>query len=145
MGKFRKSDELLYWRFFLLLYMAGFAAGIIFVNLAWKYRTRELEALTLFSLQGSSEIRTEGYLWYLVRERGGMLLAAHALGVTVLGSYAVIAGLLWTGFLGGNAGRHRCPAAWNERPRRAGGGFCAADIPVSSGGTFLPGNGVPDV
>lgn len=101
MGKFRKSDELLYWRFFLLLYMAGFAAGIIFVNLAWKYRTRELEALTLFSLQGSSEIRTEGYLWYLVRERGGMLLAAHALGVTVLGSYAVIAGLLWTGFLGG--------------------------------------------
>lgn len=101
MGKFRKSDELLYWRFFLLLYLAGFAAGILFVNLAWKYRTGDLEALTLFSIQGGTEIRTDGYLWYLVRERGGILLAAHALGITVLGSYAVIAGLLWTGFLGG--------------------------------------------
>ena len=71
MGKFRKSEELRYWRFFLMLYLAAFAAGILFVNLVWKYRTRDLEALTLFSIQGGGQIRLEGYLWYLAKKRGG--------------------------------------------------------------------------
>ena len=101
MGKFRKSEELLYWRFFLLLYLAGFAAGILFVNLAWRYRTGDLETLTLFTLQGSGTLRMEGYLWYLTKKRGGTLLVLHALGITVLGKLAIAAGLLWSGFLGG--------------------------------------------
>lgn len=100
MGK-RKSEELLYWRFFLLLYLAGFAAGILFVNLAWRYRTGDLETLTLFTLQGSGTLRMEGYLWYLTKKRGGTLLVLHALGITVLGKLAIAAGLLWSGFLGG--------------------------------------------
>ena len=101
MGKFRKSEEPLYWRFFLLLYLAGFAAGILFVNLAWRYRTGDLETLTLFTLQGSGTLRMEGYLWYLTKKRGGTLLVLHALGITVLGKLAIAAGLLWSGFLGG--------------------------------------------
>ena len=31
MGKFRKSEQLAYWRFFLLLFLAGFVLGIVFV------------------------------------------------------------------------------------------------------------------
>lgn len=101
MGTFRKSEELRYWRFFLLLYLAAFAAGILFVNLVWKYRARDLEALTLFSIQGGTQIRLEGYLWYLAKKRGGGLLILHALGITILGSYAAAVSLLWMGFLGG--------------------------------------------
>ena len=101
MEKFRKSEDLLYWRFFLLLYLAGFAAGIVFANLAWPYRSHDLDALTAFQMRGEVEVRGTGYLWYLARKRCGLLLPAHVLGLTVLGSYAVMAGLLWTGFLGG--------------------------------------------
>ena len=101
MGKFRKSDDLLYWRFFLILYLTGFAVGIVFTNLAWEYRPGDLDALTVFSLQEGLRIRGSGYLWYLTRKRCGSLLLPALLGFTVLGSYAVIAGLLWVGFLGG--------------------------------------------
>ena len=70
MGKFRKSDDLLYWRFFLILYLTGFAVGIVFTNLAWEYRPGDLDALTVFSLQEGVRIRGSGYLWYLTRRNG---------------------------------------------------------------------------
>ena len=75
--------------------------GIVFTNLAWEYRPGDLDALTVFSLQEGVRIRGSGYLWYLTRKRCGSLLLPALLGFTVLGSYAVIAGLLWVGFLGG--------------------------------------------
>ena len=49
MGKFRKSEQLAYWRFFLLILLAGFVLGIIFVNLVWRYRTQDIDTLSLFS------------------------------------------------------------------------------------------------
>ena len=103
MGKFRKSEQLAYWRFFLLLFLAGFVLGIIFVNLVWRYRTQDIDTLSLFSTgEGVSvQVHTSGYLWYLVQKRMGMLGVYHLVGVTVLGTVLVIAGLLWMGFLSG--------------------------------------------
>ena len=103
MGKFRRSEQLSYWRFFLLLFLAGFVLGIIFVNLVWQFRTQDIETLSLFSSGEGNEIYAPlpGYLWYLVQKRMGMLVIYHLAGITILGFFLVVAGLLWTGFLAG--------------------------------------------
>lgn len=103
MGKFQKSGQQAYWRFFLLLFLAGFVTGIIFVNLVWRFRTQDIETLSLFSTGEAYEAAAPlpGYLWYLMQKRLGILLVWHLAGITVLGIYLVAAGLLWTGFLGG--------------------------------------------
>lgn len=90
-----------YWKFFLLLYLAGFGAGIVFTNLVWKYRLQDLEALTAFRFQTNLDTAGTGYLWYLIRKRCGSLLVWHVLGLTAAGSYAAAAGAVWAGFLGG--------------------------------------------
>lgn len=85
----------------MILYLAGFALGIIFVNLVWEHRSRDLEALTVFRIQGDPGVRGSGYLCYLIRRRLGVMLLYPLPGLTALGGYLVLAGLLWTGFLGG--------------------------------------------
>ena len=103
MEKFRKTEQLSYWRFFLLVFLGGFVLGILFVNMVWNCRTQDIDTLSLFSAGegGSLQIRTRGYLWYLVQKRTGILWLYHFAGITRLGTAAVIAGLLWLGFLSG--------------------------------------------
>ena len=103
MGKFRKSEQLAYWRFFLLLFLAGFVLGIVFVNLVWRFRTQDIETLSLFSSGegGRTAAPLPGYLWYLTQKRMGIMLVWHLTGITILGTFLVAAGLLWTGFLCG--------------------------------------------
>ena len=104
MSKFRKLEQLGYWRFFLLLFLAGFILGILFVNLVWNFRTQDIDTLSLFSVGEGVGIRIPagGYLWYLMQRRMGIAVIYHLLGITVLGTVVVIAGLLWIGFLSGS-------------------------------------------
>ena len=92
-----------YWRAFFLFLLLGFGLGIVFANLSWRYREEEGGLFSLALLEGIGEQHPDfwNYFRYLIRQRAGIGVVYGGLGMTVLGVPAVMAGLLWLGFLGG--------------------------------------------
>lgn len=88
---------------FLFLLLAGFLAGIVFANLAWRFQNGALTGLNLLNAASwvTVEGRPENYLRYLAGVRLKVPLFLMALGFTTCGTIAVCLALVWYGFLGG--------------------------------------------
>ena len=103
MKQWTKSENSLYWRLFLFLYLGGFILGIIFCNLTWRYHIRDVESLREGVVLEKFETGVEKgkFFEYLLFARAGMPLLLIFLGITILGTIAVAVLLLWYGFLAG--------------------------------------------
>lgn len=88
---------------FLLLFLGGFLAGILFANLGWNLRAEAADGLWALDLYDISknEISAAQSFFYLFRVRMKMPLLLWLLGMTDLGIAAASLFLLWSGFLGG--------------------------------------------
>lgn len=103
MKKIIRREFIPYWKFFVLLFLAGFVLGTVFVNVAYRNRGQDVAALQLFSLEtvGNGTLDYEKYFFFLLPGRLGGMAAVQVIGATVLGPALVIAGLLAQGFLCG--------------------------------------------
>lgn len=88
-------------RLFLLLYLAGFAAGILTANLFIKKIGGQTSLLSIY-LGASPDWSGNLLFGELFFRRGGFFFVGAVCGVTILGIVFTAGGLLWAGFLGGN-------------------------------------------
>lgn len=88
---------------FVLYYMLGFFAGIMYANLLAKDYIASMGILNEFFLNqySADEINTAEYLWYVTRIRVFPVLLLGAFGCSNVRKGAVAAFLLWTGFSSG--------------------------------------------
>lgn len=88
---------------FLLLYLAGFAAGILCANLMLRAEGFQTSLLPVYfaGLSQRKIIEREVFA-QLLWQRGSLLLFCGAVGLTAAAVPLVLAGLLWFGFLAGN-------------------------------------------
>lgn len=103
MRRLIKREFFPYWKFFLLLFAAGFVLGTVFANLAYRERRQDVMELQLFSLEavGSSVPDYRSYFFYLLWRRLAQMAVLQVIGATVLGTPLVIAELLMDGFFCG--------------------------------------------
>lgn len=87
-------------RRFVLVYMAGFLAGILYANLISGDYILNAGILDDFFLEGyiKTDIDMSGYLWYVAYTRLIPVVILAAAGSTKFKKGAVIGFLLWTGF-----------------------------------------------
>ena len=88
-------------RLFLLLYLAGFAAGILAPNLLIRKTGYETSLLSVY-LAAAPSGENRLLFWKLLFRRGGFFFVGAVCGVTVLGFFLMSVSLLWAGFMGGN-------------------------------------------
>ena len=88
---------------FVLYYMLGFFAGIMYANLLAKDYIASMGILNEFFLNqySADDINTAEYLWYVTRIRVFPALILGAFGCSYVRKGAVAAFLLWTGFSSG--------------------------------------------
>ncbi len=88
---------------FVLCYMLGFCAGILYANLVVKDYIISMGILSEYFLNeySADDIQTAEYLWYVARIRMTPVLILGALGCTKLRKGIVAAFVLWTGFSSG--------------------------------------------
>lgn len=80
--------------------MAGFITGILCANLWMKEYVLNIGIFHEFFLEQyqQKDIRTEAYLWYLIRTRSMPMLALAVLSQTRYRKMVVVLAVLWTGF-----------------------------------------------
>lgn len=90
-------------RHFVLYYMLGFFAGILYANLLAKDYIASMGILNEYFLNqySAQKIDTVEYLWYVARIRISPVLVLGALGCTDLRKGAAAVFILWTGFSSG--------------------------------------------
>ena len=92
-----------YSKMFSILYMAGFAAGIVCTNLLFKKTGYQSSLLPLYladTVQNGTE--KAGLFGELLVKRGGFFLFGTVCGLTAAGVLLVVMSLLWFGFLAGS-------------------------------------------
>ena len=87
----------------ILLFMAGFLGGILYTNLISRDYVAALGIFSDYFLNQyiQTDIERSSFLWYLIKVRMVPLLGVILLAGTRVRRAAVIAVLLWTGFLCG--------------------------------------------
>ena len=88
-------------RLFLLLYLAGFGAGILAANLLTRKTGYQTSLLSVY-LAGTPSGENSLLFGNLLFRRGGFFFVGAVCGVTVLGFFLMSLSLLWEGFMGGN-------------------------------------------
>ena len=90
-------------RYFILFFMLGFLAGILYTNLLSKDYIASAGSFSNYFLSQyqQMDIDTGEFLWYILRARSIPLILACALGSTKLRKWVVVVFLLWTGFSSG--------------------------------------------
>ena len=103
MKKLVGQENAPYWKMFFFLYLCGFLAGIVFANLAWRYRIEDLHLIRKRSFLDSAakEVDYENYFHYLLPKRLLFPAVILILGLTILGTVLVVLRILWLGFLTG--------------------------------------------
>lgn len=91
-----------YIRIFLYWYLAGFALGIIGANLLFKETGYQSSLLAVYAAASEEVINAESLFGKLLFQRGFYFTFMIFIGLTYIGSPAVIISLLWFGFLAGN-------------------------------------------
>lgn len=90
-------------RLLLCWYLTGFVFGIIGANFLFRETGYPSEILMVYQAAASKElINAETLFGYLLFQRGAYFLFMIFMGLTYLGSFAVVLSLLWFGFLAGN-------------------------------------------
>ncbi len=88
---------------FLLLYLAGFAAGILCANFMLKAKGFQTSLLPVyFAGLSDKKIISREIFGHLLWQRGSLFLFCGAVGLTAAAVPLVLAGILWFGFLAGN-------------------------------------------
>lgn len=87
----------------LICFLAGAVAGIVFVNLAFPYRSGETEVLGAYVIEKLREQKpaSGNYFCYLLEQRCGTYLLFACMGMTVAARLTAVFGMTWTGFLAG--------------------------------------------
>lgn len=88
-------------RLFLLLYLAGFGAGVLTAAL-FLGKTGYQTGLLPIYLNKPPDWEESMLFQELLFQRGSFFFVGAVCGVTVLGTFFAAGGLLWAGFLGGN-------------------------------------------
>lgn len=88
-------------RLFLILYLAGFGAGVLAGDLFLKKTGYQTSLLSVY-LTDTPDFQAVQFFGELLFQRGKFFFLGSVCGVTVLGIFLTAAGLLWAGFLGGN-------------------------------------------
>lgn len=89
---------------FLILFFAGFTAGVLFLNVWWNLESSTAEGAGLYLLAWSLNKGVDGwdYFWYLFGRRGSLFFLAALLGVTIFGAPLAVTGAFCLGaFVGG--------------------------------------------
>lgn len=88
---------------FLLIYLAGFAAGIFSANLLIRAEGFQTSLLPVYFAGVEQEMENaEEILFRLLQQRGTVFVFFSAVGFTAAAVPLVLGGILWYGFLGGN-------------------------------------------
>ena len=92
-----------YTRLMVLIYMAGFFCGILYTNLVSKDYVASLGIFSDYFLNQyiQTDLAGSSYIWYLIKVRVAPILGVLLLGATRIRKPAVVAFLIWTGFLFG--------------------------------------------
>ena len=92
-----------YTRLMVLIYMAGFFCGILYTNLVSKDYVASLGIFSDYFLNQyiQTDLAGSSYIWYLIKVRVAPILGVLLLGATRIRKPAVVAFLIWTGFLCG--------------------------------------------
>ncbi len=88
-------------RLFLILYLAGFGAGVLAGNFFLKKTGYQTSLLSVY-LSGIPELEAGRFFGELFFQRSRFFFLGAVCGVTILGLFLVSGSLLWSGFLGGN-------------------------------------------
>ena len=88
-------------RQFLLLYLAGFAGGILMADLLLRKTGYQTSLISVY-LGAPPDWEGSQLFGELFFQRGSFFFVGAVCGVTIVGMVFLTAGLLWAGFLGGN-------------------------------------------
>lgn len=92
-----------YFQVFALLYLLGFAAGIIVINVLHKKFDYQSSILGIYIMSHTApDFSKNKYFCELLSSRGMWFLFYAVSGITAFGIPLVIGGLIWLGFLAGS-------------------------------------------
>lgn len=87
-------------------FLAGAAAGALFANLAYPYRSGETEVLGIYVMERLKEntVSSKSYFYYLLEQRGSRYLFFALAGLTAASRPLAVCGMIGMGFLAGAVG-----------------------------------------
>lgn len=90
----------------LTCFLAGAAAGALFANLAFPYRSGETEILGIYVMEKLKEQKfpSGSYFYYLLEQRGRVYLFLILTGMTTAARLVAVSGMAALGFLTGSIG-----------------------------------------
>lgn len=88
---------------FLILFFAGFTAGVLFMNVWWNMQNSAAEAKGLYAMASflDRDLENDDYFRYLCRCRGSLGILAALSGITIFGVPAAVTGIMGLGIFMG--------------------------------------------